>query len=63
MDKKNLRRVKITVTAQTLHHMTTQAGGNDSRALGRVVDRLTRENQLTENNQRPARRATKERNK
>ena len=63
MDKKNLRRVTITVTAQTLHHMTTQAGGNDRRALGQVVDRLIRENRLAENNQRPARRATKERMK
>ena len=63
MDKKNLRRVIITVTAHTLHHMTTQAGGNDRRALGRVVDRLIRENRLAENNQRPARRATKERKK
>ena len=61
VDKKNLRRVTITVTAQTLHHMTTQAGGNDRRALGRVVDNMTRENRLTETNQRPARRARKER--
>ena len=60
MDK-NLRTVKITVTAQTLHHLTTKAGGNDRRALGREVDRLTRENRLTETNQRPARRAYKER--
>ena len=60
MDK-NLRTVKITVTAQTLHHLTTKAGGNDRRALGREVDRLTRENRLTETNQRPARRARKER--
>ena len=60
-DRSNLRRVTITVTAQTLHHLTTKAGGNDRRALGREVDRLTRENQLAENNQRPARRARKER--
>ena len=60
MDK-NLRRVKITVTAQTLHHLTTQAGGNDRRALGRVVDSMTRDNRLNKTNHRPAKRARKER--
>ena len=62
MDK-NIRRVTISVTAQTLHHMTTQAGGNDRRALGQVVDRMMRDNRATKNNQRPARREREERTK
>lgn len=54
MDK-NLRRVTITVTAQTLHHLKSQAGGNDRRALGQVVDNLVRENRLaTRNKIKPA---------
>ena len=63
MNKKNLRPVTITVTAQTLHHLTTQAGGNDRRALGQVVDRMMRANRATKTNQRPARRAREERTK
>lgn len=50
MDKKNLRRVTITVTAQTLHHMTNKAGATGRRALGQVVDELVRENRLATNN-------------
>ena len=61
MDKKNLRTFTITVTAQTLHHLTTQAGGNDRRALGRVVDNMTRDARMTKTNHRPAKRARKER--
>ena len=45
MDKKNLRRLTITVTAQTAYHLREKAGSDDRRALGRVVDELTREHQ------------------
>ena len=57
-DKKNLRRVTITVTAQTLHHLTTQAGADGRRALGQEVDRLVREDRLAAKSKtKPARRA------
>ena len=49
---KNLRRVTITVTAQTLHHLKTQAGATGRRDLGEVVDELVRENRLATNNKK-----------
>lgn len=47
MDKKNLRRIKCTVTAQTLYnleHMATDMGTNN---IGRVIDKLTREKMIS----------------
>lgn len=46
--KKNLRRVYITVTAQTAYHLTQKAGAGGPRDVGRVVDQIVREYQLTE---------------
>lgn len=43
-DKKNLRRVSVVVTAQTLYHlrhMAAMAGWGD-KDLGRVIDKLVR---------------------
>ena len=43
-DKKNLRRISVVVTAQTLYHlryMAAAAGWGD-KDLGRVVDKLVR---------------------
>ncbi len=41
---KNLRTVKMTVTAQTLYHLRRMAvmSGWDERDMGRVVDKLVR---------------------
>lgn len=49
---KNLRRVTITVTAQTLHHLKTKAGATGRRDLGQVVDELVREKRLATNNKK-----------
>lgn len=45
MDKKNLRRVSLVVTAQTLWHLQHMAAiaGYGEKDLGRVVDKLIRE--------------------
>ena len=42
--KKNLRRINIVVTAQTLHHLEAMAAANGwgEKDLGRVVDKLIR---------------------
>ena len=44
--KKNLRRLSVLVTAQTLHNLERLAAMDGSRNLGRVVDKLTREKML-----------------
>jgi hypothetical protein len=43
-DKKNLRRINIVVTAQTLGHLESMAAANGwgEKDLGRVVDKLVR---------------------
>ena len=43
--KKNLRRLSVLVTAQTLHNLERLAGA--SRNLGRVVDKLTRDKMVS----------------
>lgn len=42
--KKNLRRINIVVTAQTLGHLEAMAAANGwgKKSLGRVVDKLMR---------------------
>ena len=40
--KKNLRRVSIVVTAQTLYHLNRLAAMSDYKEIGRVVDKLVR---------------------
>ena len=47
-NKKNLRRVSVVVTAQTLHHLNHMAAMNGwgERDVGRVIDKLVRTLQL-----------------
>ena len=48
MNKKNLRRVSVVVTAQTLYHLHHLAAMNGwgEKDLGRVIDKLVRTLQL-----------------
>ena len=43
---KNLRRLSVLVTAQTLYNLQRLANMTGSRNVGRVVDKLTREKML-----------------
>lgn len=43
MNKKNLRRVSMVVTAQTLYHLNQLAAMSGYKETGRVVDKLVRE--------------------
>ena len=45
--KKNLRRLSVLVTAQTLHNLERLAAMDGSRNLGRVVDKLTRDKMVS----------------
>lgn len=49
-NEKNLRRLTVTVTAQTAHHLREKAGSDGRRAVGRVIDDMTRAHQATKNN-------------
>lgn len=44
--KKNLRKLTITVTAQTAYHLKEMADAYGHRDPGRVVDKLVREHQM-----------------
>lgn len=44
--KKNLRRLNVLVTAQTLYNLQRLADMDGGRNVGRVVDKLTREKML-----------------
>ena len=44
--KKNLRRLSVLVTAQTLYNLQKLADMAGNRNVGRVVDKLTREKML-----------------
>ena len=44
--KKNMRRLNVLVTAQTLYNLRKLADMTGSRDVGRVVDKLTREKML-----------------
>lgn len=46
MDKKNLRRIKCTVTAQTLYNLEHMAAAMGTNNVGRVIDKLTREKMI-----------------
>lgn len=47
-DKNNLRTVKMTVRAQTVYHLQEMALQiNGSKDIGRAVDKLVRDHQLT----------------
>ena len=45
--KKNLRRLSVLVTAQTLHNLERLAAMDGSRNLGRVVDKLPRDTRVS----------------
>lgn len=44
--RKNLRKIVITVTAQTAYHLKNMADACGHRDPGRVVDKLVREHQM-----------------
>ena len=46
MDKKNLRKIKCTVTAQTLYNLEHMAAAMGTSNIGRVIDKLTREKMI-----------------
>jgi hypothetical protein len=47
-NKKNLRRISVVITAQTLHHLCHLAAMNGwgERDIGRVIDKIVRTMQL-----------------
>lgn len=47
--KKNLRRVSMVVTAQTLYHLNRLAAMSGYKEIGRVVDKLVREKAVSMN--------------
>ena len=49
MNKKNLRRMSIVVTAQTLYHLNQLAAMSGYNEIGRVVDKLVREKAVSLN--------------
>lgn len=46
MNKKNLRKIKCTVTAQTLYNLEHMAAAMGTSNIGRVIDKLTREKMI-----------------
>ena len=50
MNKKNLRRVSVVVTAQTLYHLNRLAAMNGwgEKDIGRVIDKIVRTTQAGE---------------
>lgn len=50
--KKNLRRVSIVVTAQTLYHLNQLAAMCGYKEVGRVIDKLVREKAVSLNTSR-----------
>lgn len=50
IDKKNLRRISIVVTAQTKGNLERLAAVSGYKELGRVVDKLTREKMISLHN-------------
>ena len=55
MNKKNMRRVSMLVTAQTLGNLEKLAAMSGYREVGRVVDKLVREKMISLNTQKPCR--------
>lgn len=46
MNKKNLRRISTTVTAQTEHNLHKLAAEMGTKNIGRVIDKLVREKMI-----------------
>ena len=55
MNKKNMRRIHILVTAQTAKNLEKLAAMAGYFEIGRVVDKMTREKMLSELSFRPVR--------
>ena len=55
MNKKNMRRVSILVTAQTIYNLEKLAAMSGCHEVGRVVDKLVREKMISLNTQKPCR--------
>lgn len=53
-DKKNLRRISVVVTAQTLYHLRHMAALNGwgEKDIGRVIDKLVRTARKENNHER-----------
>ena len=45
-NKKNLRRVSIVITSQTLHHLEHFAAGIGANNIGKVIDKMVREKMI-----------------
>lgn len=55
MNKKNMRRVSMLVTAQTIYNLEKLAAMSGYHEIGRVVDKLVREKMISLNTQKPCR--------
>ena len=55
MNKKNMRRVSMLVTAQTIYNLEKLAAMSGCHEVGRVVDKLVREKMISLNTQKPCR--------
>lgn len=55
MNKKNMRRVSMLVTAQTIYNLEKLAAMSGCHEIGRVVDKLVREKMISLNTQKPCR--------
>lgn len=55
MNKKNMRRVSMLVTAQTIYNLEKLAAMSGYHEVGRVVDKLVREKMISLNPQKPCR--------
>lgn len=49
MSKKNYRRISVLVSSQTLYHLENMAQFCGHKNLGRVIDKLVREKQMSLN--------------
>ena len=47
MSKKNYRRISVLVSSQTLYHLENMAQFCGHKNLGRVIDKLVREKQMS----------------
>ena len=47
MNKKNLRKIRCTVTSQTLYNLQHMAAAMGTSNVGMVIDKLTREKMLS----------------
>lgn len=45
-NKKNLRRVSIVITSQTLHHLEHFAAAIGANNIGKVIDKMVREKMI-----------------